>query len=127
MAEGQRERSHSELLKIKNLFSDIPESLPEEATEVLLETENLRLERIISDGQSTPAGEWYDQETDEWVLLLKGRAALRFEGDPELRTMHAGDALLIPAHVRHRVEWTDKGAKTIWLALHFHASAHNMK
>ncbi len=104
---------------MKNLFEDVPDFLAEEITDVLLKTENFRLERIVSQGQATPAGEWYDQEMDEWVLLLRGSAGLRFEGEPEVRVMRAGDALLIPAHARHRVEWTEAGAKTFWLAVHF--------
>jgi len=104
---------------IKNLFSNIPDSVPEEIFEPLLETKNMRLERIISDGQATPQGEWYDQDTDEWVLLLQGSAGLFFEGEKEARAMKPGDYILIPAHKRHRVGWTDKQRKTIWLALHF--------
>jgi len=64
-------------VEIKNIFAPIPEFVPEEVIEVLLKTENFRLERIVSDGQATPPGDWYDQETHEWVLLLKGSAGLR--------------------------------------------------
>jgi cupin 2 domain-containing protein len=106
-------------VQIKNLFELIGEVAPGEVTEVLLETENLRLERIVSDGHATPPGEWYNQETHEWVLLLKGSAGLRFEGEPGIRVMRPGDAVHIPAHLRHRVEWTESGVKTIWLALHY--------
>ena len=106
-------------MEIKNLFEPISEIVPEEVTEILLETENLRLERIVSDRHATPPGEWYDQETHEWVLLLKGSAGLRFAGEPGIRVMRCGDALHIPAHLRHRVEWTESGVKTIWLALHY--------
>lgn len=109
----------AQAVEIKNLFADIPEFLPEEVTEVLLKTETFRLERIVSDGQATPPGEWYDQETHEWVLLLKGSAGLRFAGDPEIRVMRSGDALHIPAHLRHRVEWTESKVKTVWMALHY--------
>jgi cupin 2 domain-containing protein len=77
------------------------------------------LEKIISDGQATPPGEWLDQENDEWVLLLKGSAGLRFAGESGIRTMRPGDAVNLPARLRHRVEWTECGAKTIWLALHY--------
>ena len=106
-------------MQIKNLFADISEFVPEEVIEVLLKTENFRLERIVSDGQATPPGEWYDQESHEWVLLLKGSAGLRFAGELEIRVMRSGDALHIPAHLRHRVEWTESGVKTVWLALHY--------
>lgn len=94
-------------------------NLSEEITEVILITESFRLERIVSTGQATPAGRWYDQETDEWVLLLTGEAGLRFENDFQAITMKPGDYLLIPAHRRHRVEWTAPDQPTIWLAMHY--------
>jgi cupin 2 domain-containing protein len=103
-----------------NLFADIPANIPEEIFQVLLETGDFRLERIISPGQATPPGEWYDQETPEWVVLLAGGAGLRFEDEAEPRVLTPGDYLLIPAHRRHRVEWTDPARPTVWLALHYH-------
>lgn len=78
-----------------------------------------RLERIVSRGQATPDGEWYDQDANEWVVLLRGAAALRFEDEPEPRVLGPGDWLDIPAHRRHRVEWTAPDEPTIWLALHY--------
>lgn len=102
-----------------NIYSLIPQSLKEELLETLLETKGFRLERIVSDGHSTLAGEWYDQKTAEWVVLLKGAAGLLFEGEADARVMGPGDYLFIPAHRRHRVEWTDKTAKTVWLAFHY--------
>ncbi len=104
---------------LPNLFDRLPESLPEELVEVLLATPQLRLERIISTGQATPAGQWYDQATDEGVVLLRGGAGLLFEGESEARVLAPGDYLFIPAHRRHRVEWTDPGRPTLWLALHY--------
>ena len=105
-------------MEIKNLFAAVAEALPAEVFEVLLETPDLRLERIVSDGQATPPGKWLDQENDEWVLLLRGSAGLRFADESGIRVMRPGASLRIPAHLRHRVEWTEHGAKTIWLALH---------
>jgi cupin 2 domain-containing protein len=102
-----------------NYFSPAPLSLPRELVEVILVTESFRLERIISTGQGTPAGEWYDQEEHEWVLLLAGEAGLVFEDDPQEIIMKPGDYLHITAHRRHRVEWTASGQPTIWLALHY--------
>ena len=64
----------------------------------------------MSAGQATPPGEWYDQDTHEWVALLSGGAGLRFEDEAEPRVLSPGDYLLIPAHRRHRVEWTDPEA-----------------
>jgi cupin 2 domain-containing protein len=102
-----------------NLFGGLPASFSQELCEPLVETGALRLERIVSLGQATPPGEWYDQEQAEWVALLTGRAALRLEGEEELVVLRPGDYLLIPAHRRHRVEWTDPREPTVWLALHF--------
>ena len=102
-----------------NIFSNIPDSIPKEIFETLLKTEHFKLERIVSAGQATPSGEWYDQDTDEWVILLSGSAGLLFEGDDEVFVMNPGDYVHIPAHRRHRVEWTDVKQKTIWLALHY--------
>jgi len=67
----------------------------------------------------TPADEWYDQEKDEWVMLLEGSAGIRFEGDDDTLTLLPGDFIMIPAHLRHRVEWTDQKGRTLWLAVHF--------
>jgi len=104
---------------IKNIFSDLPKMMIEEMAEALLDTRHFRLERIISSGQGTASGEWYDQDTSEWVILLGGSAGLLFEGETEACVMRPGDYVHIPAHRRHRVEWTDPEQKTIWLALHY--------
>lgn len=85
----------------------------------LLDAPNLRLERIVSAGQATPAGEWLDQDRDEWVILLRGAAGVSFEGEAGMRLLAAGDYLHIPARRRHRVEWTAPGEPTVWLAVHF--------
>ena len=90
-----------------------------EMSETLLDTKYFRLERIISSGQRTPSGEWYDQDTNEWVILLGGNGGLLFEGETEVRVMRPGDYVHIPAHRRHRVEWTDHEQNTVWLALHY--------
>jgi cupin 2 domain-containing protein len=105
-----------------NLFSGLPASLPEELFDVLLEGDTFRLERIASAGHATAAGAWYDQERDEWVLVLRGAARLRFEREPAPVELGPGDYVLIPAHARHRVEWTDPTQPTIWLALHYRRS-----
>ena len=99
-----------------NLFAEIPAELPEEVFQTLLHTPKVRIERIVSRGQSSPSGFWYDQDEHEWVLLLQGAARLRFEDGPPLE-MTAGSFVNIPAHKRHRVEWTDPGQPTIWLAV----------
>jgi cupin 2 domain-containing protein len=104
---------------LRNLFAAIPTEITAEIIQVLLETGNFRLERIVSNGQATPPGEWYDQDSHEWVALLTGAAGLRFEDEAEPRVLRPGDYLLIPAHRRHRVEWTDPETPTVWLALHY--------
>ncbi len=107
-----------------NLFDELPRSsIPEEAMSTLLETSGLRLVRIVSTDQVTPDGEWYDQDEAEWIMVARGRAGLLIEGEAEARALVAGDYVLIPAHVRHRVEWTDPDEPTVWLALHFPGSA----
>lgn len=106
---------------IKNLFENIPSKAGEEIFETLLQTKAFKLERIISTGQATPAGQWYDQDKDEWIVLLSGKAGLLFEGSKEPHVLHPGDSLLVPAHARHRVEWTAIETETVWLALHFTA------
>lgn len=103
----------------KNLFDEIPEELDEEFFQTLAMSGFTKVERIISDGQATPIGEWYDQNWDEWVLLIIGGATLRFEVDNTLLILNPGDHVMIPAGCRHRVEKTAKGKKTIWLAVHF--------
>ena len=106
-------------MKPQNIFSPHPGSLTTEIFENLLKTDRFVLKRIISSGQATPPGEWYDQDEEEWVIVLSGSAGIRFEGQKELTMMHPGDYIQIPAHQRHRIEWTDAKRKTVWLALHF--------
>jgi cupin 2 domain-containing protein len=101
---------------MNNLFHDLPSRpLDDELFFDILKRPGLRLERIVSTGQSTPQGQWMDQAWDEWVLLARGRAGLTLEGEPTL-AMEPGDHLTIPAGRRHRVEWTE--TPTVWLALH---------
>jgi cupin 2 domain-containing protein len=101
-----------------NLFDNLPRQADEELFTELLSREGVRIERIVSTGQSTPADKPYNQEYDEWVLLVAGSAGLWIEGDGE-RNLRPGDFVLIPAHVPHRVVWTAKDEPTVWLAVHF--------
>ena len=103
----------------KDLFADIPDELKEELIETILQTSNFRIERIVSQGHCSPEGFWYDQSDNEWVILLKGGAILRFENQSQLIRMKPGDYFHIEQHVRHRVEWTDPEQETIWLAVFF--------
>ena len=102
-----------------NLFADPPTQLPAVLVEVLVRSDGARLERIVSLGHATPPGRWYDQDSNEWVVLLRGAALLRFEDEPEPRRLAPGDWLDIAAHRRHRVEWTAPDEPTVWLALHY--------
>lgn len=104
---------------IQNIFEEIPETLPREFFQILAEKNNVTIERIVSDGQATPEGEWYDQAWDEWVILIAGSAGLHFEGEAHSRILKPGDHVMIPASCRHRVEWTSPDIKTVWLAVHF--------
>ncbi len=106
----------------RNLLEDLPPPAPAEDFETLLQRPGLKLERIVSYGQTTPEGEWYDQEQDEWVVLLAGAARLLIEGEGE-QELKPGDAVMLPAHCRHRVTWTDPAQPTVWLALHLEATA----
>jgi cupin 2 domain-containing protein len=90
-----------------------------EITDIFVDRPGLRIERIVSSGQATPEGEWYDQDGDEWVLVVAGAARLRIEDEPGDRELGSGDWVLLPAHCRHRVTWTQVEPPTIWLAIHF--------
>ncbi|MEK4032237.1 cupin domain-containing protein [Methylocystis sp. IM3] len=104
-----------------NLFAKIPQRLAEEQFTVLAEFPGGRIERIVSTGQASPPGFWYDQEQTEWVVLLRGSAGLLFEGEDAPRILRPGDYVEIPARRRHRVEWTDATQPTVWLAVHVDA------
>lgn len=104
---------------IRNILTGLPPALTAEIFETIVDTPAVRIERIVSNGQATPAGTWYDQGHDEWVLVLAGSAELLFEGSPEPHNLGTGDYALIPAGCRHRVTWTDPAGKTVWLAIHF--------
>lgn len=102
-------------LEIGNLFSKLPDGKSGEVIETLLHQPGLTIERITSNGQVTPEGDWYDQDNDEWVLLVEGNGVIFYEDESE-DTLIKGDYLLIPKHKKHRVIHTD--ANTLWLAIH---------
>ncbi|MBN1625469.1 MAG: cupin domain-containing protein [Deltaproteobacteria bacterium] len=104
---------------VNNFFKNISGNLKEELTEVILEQGSVRIERIVSMGHASPPGFWYDQDRDEFVILLKGSAGLLFDGKDEISIMAPGDYVNIPARTRHRVEWTDKSVETVWLAMYY--------
>jgi cupin 2 domain-containing protein len=103
-----------------SLRQDLPAGpQPAESFAALAERPGVRIERIVSTGQATPEGEWYEQAWDEFVLLVSGAARLRIEGESEDRALGEGDWLFLPAHCRHRVTWTQTEPPTVWLAVHF--------
>jgi cupin 2 domain-containing protein len=110
-----------EAIKIKsgNFFSGITRHMGDEVFDTILASDGCEIERIISKGHQSPSGYWYDQERNEWVMVLKGSAALKFKNSKEIVEMMPGDYVLIPAHCKHRVERTDPEVETIWLAVYF--------
>ena len=100
-----------------NLLTSEPVAGDAEVTQTIVTGKGVRLERIVSFGQASSDGFWYDQAEAEWVTVLTGRARMRIADQASLTTMGPGDTLLLPAHCRHRVEWTDPDQPTVWLAL----------
>jgi cupin 2 domain-containing protein len=109
-----------------SLLADIPDRLEAERFDQLLKVANIRIERIVSTGQTTPPGEWFDQAWDEWVLLISGAAEIILAEEDVPRLLKPGDYLFIPAHVRHRVTWTNPDPPTIWLAISYRQPCANM-
>lgn len=105
------------------LLAALPDASDAEQFETLLARSGLRIVRIVSDGQASPPGAWFDQDDDEWVVVLAGKAGLRIEGESEARTLGPGAYVFLPAHCRHRVEWTDPQTPTVWLAVHMPPAA----
>lgn len=101
-----------------NLYSAIPDVVPEELFEDIQTGSSVRIERIISDGHSTAADSWYDQEEHEWVSVLKGEGVIEYESGNQV-VLREGDYINIPAHVKHRVKSTSATEKTIWLAVFY--------
>ncbi|UZJ39627.1 MULTISPECIES: cupin domain-containing protein [Prosthecochloris] len=103
---------------IRNVFSALPEDVSQEVVEDLVRSSNVRIERIVSYGHSSPETGWYDQDESEWVIVLDGSGSLLFENGREI-VLRAGDYIDIPAHTRHKVLRTDKDRPTIWLAVFY--------
>ncbi len=105
-------------MKPDNIFKNIPDQLPEELIQVIAAREPVRIERILSKGHRSAQGFWYDQNWDEWVLLMRGAAGIEMQDQSAVIKLEPGDYLLIPAGVKHRVAWTAHDETTIWLAVH---------
>lgn len=103
----------------QNIFANIPRDLPEELCTALAASAAVRIERIVSQGHASPDDFWYDQPQQEFVILLQGAAHVRFDGVDAPTELVPGDYISIPAHTRHRVEWTTPDGPTIWLAVHY--------
>ena len=103
---------------MSNLFDNIPKNLDKEVFEKLVNSKNVSIERIISKGHQSPESGWYDQEQNEWVMVIAGKAILSFVDGSDIK-MKNGDYINIPAHKKHKVKWTDPEAETIWLAVFY--------
>jgi cupin 2 domain-containing protein len=108
---------------VENLFEGIAADLPDEVFDTIIQRENIRIERIVSQGHTSPDPDksetgWYDQDRHEWVLLIEGSATIEFEEDGCVE-LNRGDYLNIPAHRKHRVVRTCETHHTIWLAVHY--------
>jgi len=103
---------------VSNVFESIPEYFDDEIIDCLVENKQLKIERIVSRGHASPSTGWYDQEYDEWVIVLKGGAVIAFEDGAEV-PLQSGDYLSISAHSKHRVKWTDPEKETVWIAVHY--------
>lgn len=107
-------------MQAKNIFStdNLPWVVNKEQVETLCSDHNMRIERIISRGQTTPHNHWYNQPENEWVMLLQGKATIEFENG-EMLHLGSGDYIFLPSKLRHRVAYTSKNPPCIWLAIHF--------
>ncbi|GGB95782.1 cupin [Marinobacterium zhoushanense] len=109
------------MIEVINLLRGLPDAANGEVFERLAGVNGVMIERIVSQGQSSPESGWYDQPNHEWVMLLEGAARLAFEDGSEVE-LAPGDALDIPAHTCHRVSWTVPDRPTVWLAVHYPAA-----
>ena len=105
-------------MKSENIFESIPKNLDQEVFELLVQSKNVKIERILSKGHTSPKIGWHDQEKNEWVIVLKGEAGISFEQGKEFN-LKAGDYINIPANTKHKVTWTTQKSETIWLAIHY--------
>ena len=112
-------RSINRIKEMGSILENIPVELPEELVETLCSTDCVKIERIVSKGHTSSDGFWYDQDRNEFVLVVQGSAGLKIEGDDDIVVLKAGDYLNIRSHVKHRIEWTDSSCETIWLAVHY--------
>lgn len=103
---------------MNNIFEAIPTNISDEIFETLIDSKKVKIERIISKGHTSPDSGWYDQDKNEWLIVLKGEAVLLLADESSV-SLKAGDYINITAHQKHKVEWTDPDTETIWLAIHY--------
>lgn len=103
---------------MNNLLTELPHDLSQEVFETLFTGKQVRVERIVSNGHSTPEGDWYDQDEHEWVLVLAGDAELEYD-DGNVIPLQVGSCVNIPAHQKHRVKYTSNSCPTVWLAIFY--------
>ncbi len=113
------------MLKNGNLFDPLPDARSGEIFEDLIKNPSVRIERIVSRGQTSPESGWYDQDEHEWVVVLKGMAELTFEQGGIVK-LQVGDYVNVPAHTRHKVSWTDPEYETVWLAVFYRKGSGGM-
>ena len=105
-------------MKTSNIFTNIPKQMNGEIFENIISKDSIKIQKIISKGDTTPKNKWYDQEDDEWVIIMQGEAILSFENQKDIK-LKTGEYINIPAHTKHRVSWTIETQETIWLAIHY--------
>lgn len=105
-------------MKTSNIFANIPKEIEEELFENIVSKENINIKRIISYGHTSPDSGWYDQDYNEWVILLQGEAIISFNNGDEVR-LKPGDYINIPSHTKHKVSWTKPNTKSVWLAIFY--------
>lgn len=105
-------------MKSGNIYDEIPKDLSGEVFEKIAGNGQVSIERIVSKGHTSPESGWYDQQQNEWVIVVKGVAVLTFEDGGDVK-LSSGDHVDIPSHTKHKVSWTDPEVETIWLAVHY--------
>jgi cupin 2 domain-containing protein len=100
-----------------NIFTDPGIEDTKELFEVIATLDDARIERIITQKPYSSPGQWYNQEQDEWVVLLRGNATIEIR-DQGLIELRSGDYIMLPAHCQHRITRTSADPACIWLAVH---------
>ncbi|MEH6558376.1 MAG: cupin domain-containing protein [Oceanicoccus sp.] len=110
--------ANQETVTTGDIFDLLPGNIDTESFDILVKNDNVRIERIVSNGHSSPDSGWYDQDHNEWVIILRGEATIALEDD-QLVNLKAGRHLNIPAHTKHKVAWTKENTETVWIAVHY--------